>query len=296
MPIPIPKPNENKEEFIRRCMVDPVMVEEYDQDQRLAICNSQWDNRDKELIMDNNVDKIYELLEIKINKSDDDKRLITAVGSKETIDRDGDIVIIDGINIRNYKKNPVVLWSHNTYNLPIGKATKVWKEDKKLMFKIQFAGGDESPIAPYIYKLYKGGYLKSFSIGFAPDWNKVEYEERKGKQVRIIKESELFEISAVNVPANTSAVIQSIDKAWDDGYIDGIELKKLQEMLDVKVEDKEDKDKIINDLQVRIKELELQLEELKEEELNVYEELYEEYKVLKNNDKDIIDELIDELK
>ena len=41
MPIPTPKDNESKEQFIDRCMIDETMVAEYDDDQRLAICIAQ---------------------------------------------------------------------------------------------------------------------------------------------------------------------------------------------------------------------------------------------------------------
>jgi hypothetical protein len=42
MPIPSKKPEENNKDFIQRCMIDPVMLEEYpDIHQRFAICNDQ---------------------------------------------------------------------------------------------------------------------------------------------------------------------------------------------------------------------------------------------------------------
>lgn len=244
-----------------------------------------------------NMEKVYELLNISIKSIDEESKTITAIGSKETIDRDGDVVKLDGMDLKNFKRNPVVLWTHNAYDLPIGRAEKVWVDNKKLMFKIKFASAEENPKAEYVYKLFKGGYLNAFSIGFRPDYETVTYKEVKGKQVRYINNSELFEISAVNIPANTAALIQSIDKAWNNDDIDGSELKELQEMLNVKVEE-EDKDKIINDLKIKIKELELQLEE-KDEEPDIYDEIYEEYKPLVKDIKekeDIIDELIEELK
>ncbi len=43
MPIPNPKPNETSEEFIERCMSDETM-QEYDDEQRLAICSNQLDD------------------------------------------------------------------------------------------------------------------------------------------------------------------------------------------------------------------------------------------------------------
>ncbi len=43
MPLPEPKDDEKKEQFIKRCMSNSVMNEDYsDSDQRLAVCNSQW--------------------------------------------------------------------------------------------------------------------------------------------------------------------------------------------------------------------------------------------------------------
>jgi hypothetical protein len=43
MPLPSPKPGENKDDFISRCMGSDVMLEEYpDEKQRAAVCNNQW--------------------------------------------------------------------------------------------------------------------------------------------------------------------------------------------------------------------------------------------------------------
>tara|TARA_R110000824_G_scaffold2597_2_gene11960 strand:+ start:942 stop:2081 length:1140 start_codon:yes stop_codon:yes gene_type:complete len=41
MPIPTPNENETNEDFVDRCMIDDTMVNEYDDDQRLAICIAQ---------------------------------------------------------------------------------------------------------------------------------------------------------------------------------------------------------------------------------------------------------------
>ena len=44
MPLPKPHKEEEKDDFIDRCMGDEVMVEEYpDESQRRAICETQWD-------------------------------------------------------------------------------------------------------------------------------------------------------------------------------------------------------------------------------------------------------------
>ena len=45
MPIPKPYNNESRQEFTERCMGDSTMVDEYrDSDQRLAVCNTSYEN------------------------------------------------------------------------------------------------------------------------------------------------------------------------------------------------------------------------------------------------------------
>jgi len=48
MPIPKPRKGEKKDEFISRCMGNPVMVKEYEQDQRGGICYSAWKDKNPE--------------------------------------------------------------------------------------------------------------------------------------------------------------------------------------------------------------------------------------------------------
>ena len=44
MPIPTPNPNEDKKDFVQRCMSDDKMVSEYEGiDQRLAVCSQSYE-------------------------------------------------------------------------------------------------------------------------------------------------------------------------------------------------------------------------------------------------------------
>lgn len=46
MPLPKPKKNESKDDFLERCMGDSTMNKEYpDDDKRYAICNTQWEEK-----------------------------------------------------------------------------------------------------------------------------------------------------------------------------------------------------------------------------------------------------------
>ena len=53
MPIEVPGKDESKEDFMSRCMADSAMNDDYDEtDQRFAVCNVQWEDKDDKAISD----------------------------------------------------------------------------------------------------------------------------------------------------------------------------------------------------------------------------------------------------
>ena len=176
-------------------------------------------------------DKMYKAVNIEIKETDDEKREITAVGSKAVKDRDGDVVSVEGMNLESYKKNPLFMWAHRGSETPeniLGSGTKVWKDGKKLMFKLSFLEPEINPRADLVYKMYKAKALRAFSIGFSPDWAESKFNEKNGGYD--INKSELFEISAVPVPANPFALIQSKEFKGmiESGEIDELEVKDFE--------------------------------------------------------------------
>jgi uncharacterized protein len=152
-------------------------------------------------------------------------RTLRFIGSDETPDRDGDVISVAGWDLNNYVKNPVFLWAHDYSIPPVGKANKVFNENGKLMFDIEFPEKGIYPLADLVYNLYKGGFLNATSVGFigkeaAPredDAVKDLPEWRRG--VKFMAQ-ELLELSAVPVPSNPSALQQakSAGKLSDDEY------------------------------------------------------------------------------
>lgn len=136
--------------------------------------------------------------------SDEEGILEAAIGSSESMDREGDIIKASGWQTDNFNRNPVLLWAHNVHELrpPIGKVKRLWVEDDRLMFQPEFDLEDE--FAAAIYRKYKKGYLNSFSVGFLPI-------ERDGKTYLA---QELLEISAVPVPANADANVALRSKGF----------------------------------------------------------------------------------
>jgi hypothetical protein len=151
-------------------------------------------------------------LKTKATIQKDGDRLI-AIASEAVEDREGEVLTMEGWKIDNFKKNPVLLWGHNAEEPAIGKADNIKKKlidgVKRLVFEPVFHGLSER--SQLLEKLYKTGFLNSFSVGFLP----LEKEGNK------YTKQELLEISCVNVPALPSATIQARMKKF------GIEEKDL---------------------------------------------------------------------
>ncbi|MBU0514808.1 MAG: HK97 family phage prohead protease [Proteobacteria bacterium] len=144
----------------------------------------------------------------------DASRTMVIVASDETLDRDGDVIRADGWDLREFKKNPVIPWGHDYRQPPVARANRVWTEGGRLLAEVQFAKADEYPFADTIYRLYKGGYLNAFSVGFRPI-RRTEVDRPGGRRGHDIEGAELWEVSAVTMPSNPNALARAVN----DGII-----------------------------------------------------------------------------
>jgi len=184
-------------------------------------------------------------------KALEDTREIVAIASSQESDQDHDIIYLDktengeGMNLKEFKKNPVILWAHDAFSPPIAKATQIKKQDGKLKLKIQFPDPEVSSFSDTVYKLVKSGFLNSLSVGFRPNWEKAKFnEKRKGYD---FYEGTLFETSIVPIGANSNATIisRSLDAAVTKGIIDDLERKDFLLNIKTKMEDSKDGQKEI---------------------------------------------------
>lgn len=138
------------------------------------------------------------------------KSIYSFVGTKEIEDRDGDIVEINGMNVKNYEVNPVVLWGHDHVSTPIGKVVALThdKKKKELIFDIVFASTEKGQ---EVETLVKEGMLNATSIGFQVF--DLKYKEDTG--IFHLTDTELLEISIVNVPANPAATLADKESEED---------------------------------------------------------------------------------
>ncbi len=152
---------------------------------------------------------VHKVMDFEVNRADEDNRTFWAVASSPTVDRQGDLVEPDGWDFANFLKNPVIPWAHDYASPPVARALAVKVENGRLLFKAQFPTAEEYAFADTIYRLYKGGYLRAFSVGFAPLESEVATHRVNGRSLtgtRYLRQ-ELYEISCVTLPANPEALV-----------------------------------------------------------------------------------------
>ena len=87
----------------------------------------------------------------------------------DSVDRDGDVVLPRGgeFSVITWK-NPVVIFAHQHFSLPIGKCLRIWvaPDGHSVRAQIEFATRDVSEFADAVFLLCKRGFLRAVSIGF----------------------------------------------------------------------------------------------------------------------------------
>ena len=156
-----------------------------------------------------------------LDVEDQGGRTLTITASTEDIDR-YDSIVRQNWKLDGFKKNPAVLFAHNYTAPPIAKAIGLWSEKlptPRLRMKIQFA---PTALGEELYRLYREGYMSSWSVGFMPLVSRdMTEKERKraekaghiftGRTKPLVHElNELYEISAVPVPGNPNAITDPV--------------------------------------------------------------------------------------
>ena len=152
---------------------------------------------------------------------DQENGRVSAIVSSESADRDGDIVRVAGWNLKNFLAHPVLLNSHNSYNLmnQIGEWESMEVKGKRLIGTAKFYINEGNPAADWAFNLAIHGQL-AFSVGFIPDMDLAKRLDEDNDDFWFFgpfefNGQELLEVSAVTVPANPDALQRMVKGAAD---------------------------------------------------------------------------------
>ena len=228
MPLPKPKKDEKQDDFIKRCMSNDTMKEEFpDNDQRLAVCFQKWKDKDKkdmepeesrkeipnedptekDIITDmvrtgDNIERRF-LTDVELRKDDNgDGKIITGYAAlfntwsadlgffKEKIEK--------GAFKKTIQENDIRALINHDPNLIIGrrknKTLELWEDDKGLGFNIKLP---DTSYADDLKESIKRKDITQNSFGFQT----IQDEWSKDGKKRTLKEVKLFDISPVTFAA-----------------------------------------------------------------------------------------------
>lgn len=147
------------------------------------------------------------------------------IATDETLDRYNEVIKLAGWQTDNYMANPVVPDCHCYDSIAriLGR-TVTLTITEQMVNRVEFCV--DNPMGALAYKMAKGQFIKSESVGFIPlEWT---MGNETGQPDRTYTKQELLEISLVVVPANPGATIGLALKA---GAIEKADLKSAAEFL-----------------------------------------------------------------
>ena len=223
MPLPKPSSGESRDEFVGRCVSDDKVTSEFpDQNQRVAVCISQFEGgkmSEKQIDLEEYIEdqeEKSETLDIQFEyKAEADQEELGVFSGYGSIFGNKDLgndVVVEGAFAKSIGRKgakAVKLLYQHRQDEPIGVFDEIVEDRRGLKVKGRLAMGTQR--GREVYELMKMGALDGLSIGYRVDPKGVEYDE-KGKR-RYLKSVDLMEISAVTFPMNPRARVQAVKGA-----------------------------------------------------------------------------------
>lgn len=145
-----------------------------------------------------------------------ENRVIQYRFTDATVDRHNEVIIPSGVDLSEFKRDPIILLQHNARTFPIGRSlqTKFDRENQDITGLVLFFDDviDRTGVSEDTFRMAESGALVSGSIGFSADPEDIrrpspEEREQYGldKFGVIFDKIKLIEFSIVTVPANPNA-------------------------------------------------------------------------------------------
>lgn len=116
----------------------------------------------------------------------------------------GITVKVDGVDITQFKKNPVALYYHRDWELPIGIWENIRKENKQILADFVPDYDDEDKEVKRIIRKIEKGFIKMASCGLV-DLNGIRDPHEPNTKIIMVK-SRLREASIVTIGGNHNAM------------------------------------------------------------------------------------------
>jgi HK97 family phage major capsid protein/HK97 family phage prohead protease len=136
---------------------------------------------------------------------DEENRILEGIASTPAPDRMNDVVEVEGIEF----KLPLPFLNQHNSREPIGNVIEAKVKAGSLVIKVQIAPAGTAPFIDLAWNLIKAGLVRGLSIGFRVIEESYDRELGGYRYLR----SELLEVSAVTVPANSEASITAVKSA-----------------------------------------------------------------------------------
>lgn len=150
-------------------------------------------------------------------------RTDTSYITTRAVDRDGEIIDPDGIQLDEYRGNPIVLYGHD-FDRPTGKCLWIKPSKDGLLAKSLYTERPEKYVGEFlpdfVWAMVQADVLRGKSIGALP----VECRDPTPEETalnpnlwNVITKCILLEYSVVSVPSNPTALIETIGKGigWE---------------------------------------------------------------------------------
>ena len=148
-------------------------------------------------------ERAYGLLEVKA--VDDERREISGVATSIATDRMGDVVVPKGATF----KLPIPLLAQHDSSKPIGLVSEAEVTSKGIRIKASIPKDTGLDYVENAWKQIKAGLVRGLSIGFRSLKHEALDAERPWDGFKFL-EWEWLELSAVTIPANAQATIQTV--------------------------------------------------------------------------------------
>jgi hypothetical protein len=156
------------------------------------------------------MEKIFKSFRAEVKGIDLEAKTAIAVITTGRMDRDGEVVEPSALTNRlgEYKAHPVLLSSHNYYDLrkQIGEAVSITLENGKWLVMLKWYAGAGNQEADWGWFLATKG-IAAFSIGFQVHGWEDRVPDEKNAARRIFRDIEILEISQVLIPSNRDALL-----------------------------------------------------------------------------------------